>query len=97
MVVFLKLTCMVRLGMQIANVKHSRCEAKFGFRVWETKFGRVRRKTAPTGPGGWCGYSKTHNYLYIGEVRKPRQRGKARNCYLLKCKHIFGFYYNNAI
>ena len=37
--------------MQIANVKHSHCEAKFGFRVWETKFGRVRRKTAPTGPG----------------------------------------------
>ena len=34
--------------MQIANVKHSHCEAKFGFRVWETKFGRVRRKTAPT-------------------------------------------------
>ena len=29
----------VRLGMQIANVKHSHCEAKFGFRVWETKFG----------------------------------------------------------
>ena len=25
--------------MQIANVKHSHCEAKFGFRVWETKFG----------------------------------------------------------
>ena len=41
----------VRLGMQIANVKHSHCEAKFGFRVWETKFGRVRRKTAPTGLG----------------------------------------------
>ena len=33
--------------MQIANVKHSHCEAKFGFRVWETKFGRVRRKTSP--------------------------------------------------
>ena len=34
--------------MQIANVKHSHCEAKFGFRVW-AKFGRVRRKTSPTG------------------------------------------------
>ena len=34
-------------------------------------------------------YSKTHNYLYIGEVRKPRQRGGVRNCYSLKCKHIF--------
>ena len=33
--------------MQIANVKYSHCEAKFGLRVWETKFGRVRRKTAP--------------------------------------------------
>ena len=33
----------VRLGMQIANVKLSHCEAKFGLRVWETKFGRVRR------------------------------------------------------
>ena len=32
--------------MQVANVKHSHCEAKFGFRVWETKFGRVRRKIA---------------------------------------------------
>ena len=42
----------VRLGMQIANVKHSRCEAKLGFRVWETKFGCVHRKTEPTGPGG---------------------------------------------
>ena len=28
--------------MQIANVKFSHCEAKF-CRVWETKFGRVRR------------------------------------------------------
>ena len=36
--------------MQIANVKYSDCEAKFGFRVWETKFGRVHRKTAPTYP-----------------------------------------------
>ena len=43
--------CPVRLGMQIANVKHSHCEAKFGFRVWETKFGCVHRKTAPTGSG----------------------------------------------
>ena len=34
--------------MHVANVKHSHCEAKFGFRVWETEFGRVRRKTAPT-------------------------------------------------
>ena len=33
--------------MQIANVKHSHCEAKFGFRVWETKFGCVHRKTSP--------------------------------------------------
>ena len=32
--------------MQIANVKHSHCEAKFGFRVWGTEFGRVRRKTS---------------------------------------------------
>ncbi len=37
--------------MQIANVKHSHCEAKFGFRVWETKFGRVRRKTSPAREG----------------------------------------------
>ena len=36
-----------RFGMQIANVKHSHCEAKLGFRVWETKFGHVRRKTSP--------------------------------------------------
>ena len=35
--------------MQIANVKLSHCEAKF-CRVW-AKFGRVRRKTEPTGPG----------------------------------------------
>ena len=35
--------------MPVANVKRSHCEAKFGFRVWETKFGRVRRKTAPIG------------------------------------------------
>ena len=33
--------------MQIANVKHSQCEAKFGFRVWDTKFGCVHRKTLP--------------------------------------------------
>ena len=33
--------------MQIANVKHSHCEAKLGFRVWETKFGCVHRKTSP--------------------------------------------------
>ena len=36
--------------MHVANVKLSHCEAKF-CRVW-AKFGRVRRKTAPTGPGG---------------------------------------------
>ena len=42
--------------MQIANVKHSHCEAKLGFRVWETKFGCVHRKTAPTGSGGRDGY-----------------------------------------
>ena len=47
----------VRLGMQIANVKHSHCEAKFGLRVWETKFWRVRRKTEPTGHGGRKGSS----------------------------------------
>ena len=35
--------------MQVANVKHSHCEAKF-CRVW-AKFGRVRRKTEPTGLG----------------------------------------------
>ena len=35
--------------MQIANVKHSHCEAKFCFRVWETKFGCVHRKTSPAG------------------------------------------------
>ena len=29
--------------MQIANVKHSHCEAKLGLRVWETKFGCVHR------------------------------------------------------
>ena len=29
--------------MPVANVKLSHCEAKFGLRVWETKFGRVRR------------------------------------------------------
>ena len=40
--------------MQIANVKHSHCEAKFGFRVWETKFGRVRRKTSPAKKEGCC-------------------------------------------
>ena len=51
-VVFLKLIVMVRLGRQVANVKHSHCEAKFGFRVWETKFGRIHCKTAPIGPGG---------------------------------------------
>ena len=33
----------VRLGLQVANVMPSPCEAKFGLRVWETKFGRVRR------------------------------------------------------
>ena len=27
------------------KLKHSHCEAKFGSRVWETKFGRVRRKS----------------------------------------------------
>ena len=32
--------------------KHSHCEAKLGLRVWETKFGCVHRKTAPTGFGG---------------------------------------------
>ena len=36
--------------MQVANVKFSYCEAKFGLRVW-AKFGRVRRKTEPTGTG----------------------------------------------
>ena len=34
--------------MRIANVKLSHCEAKFSLRVWETKFGRVRRKAVPT-------------------------------------------------
>ena len=34
---------LVRWGMQVTNVKLSHCEAKFGLRVWETKFGRVRR------------------------------------------------------
>ena len=52
--------------MQIANVKLSHCEAKFGLRVWETKFGRVRRKTEPTGPGAekidTYGASTEHNY-----------------------------------
>ena len=33
--------------MRIANVKHSHCEAKLGPRVWETKFGQLRRKTSP--------------------------------------------------
>ena len=56
--------------MQIANVKHSHCEAKLGFRVWETNLGAY--------------------------TAKPRHREKVRNCYSLKCKHIFGFYYNNA-
>ena len=46
---------MARLGMQVANVKHSHCEAKFGFRVWETKFGRVRRKTSPAISDGLVG------------------------------------------
>ena len=27
------------------------------------------------------------------EVRKPRQRERARDCYSLKCEHIFGIYY----
>ena len=31
--------------MQVTNVKFSHCEAKFGLRAWETKFGRVRRET----------------------------------------------------
>ena len=56
--------------MQIANVKHSHCEAKFGFRVWETKFGCVHRKTSPA------------SELFTELVAH------------LKCKHIFGFYYN---
>ena len=35
--------------MHVANVKLSHCEAKF-CRAW-AKFGRVRRKTEPTGSG----------------------------------------------
>ena len=30
----------------------------------------------------------------MGEVRKPRQREHVGDCYSLKCKHIFGLYYN---
>ena len=56
--------------MQIANVKHSHCEAKFAA----------------------CGKPNLGEY-----TAKPRQRGRARNCYLLKCQHIFGFYYTIKI
>ena len=38
-------------------------------------------------------YSKIHNYIYISEVRKPRQQRWCGDC-SLKCEHIFGFYYN---
>ena len=38
-------------------------------------------------------YSESCNYLYIGEIRKSRQRGSARDFYLLKCKLIFGIHY----
>ena len=50
--------------MQIANVKHSRCEAKFGFRVWETKFGCVHRKTLPT-KGGKCLFIFRFHYKLV--------------------------------
>ena len=39
-------------------------------------------------------YSKAHTYLYIGEVRKPRQRERMWDCYSLKCKLIFWLYGN---
>ena len=53
--------------MQIANVKHSHCEANLV---------------------SACGKPNLGEY-----TAKPRQRWRMRNCYSLKCKHIFGFYY----
>ena len=55
--------------MQIANVKHSHCEAKLGFRVWETKFGRVRRKTSPAISDGLVGFGKSVLYQLLCSTR----------------------------
>ena len=59
--------------MQIANVKHSHCEAKFGFRVWETKFGCVHRETEPTGPGENIELPNSGTYLINTRSHIPKE------------------------
>ena len=71
--------------MQIANVKHSHCEAKFGFRVWETKFGRVHRKTSLSGERGrcTCDFINSHVLLLPKSLRVCLldQRQMCRQCF----------------
>ena len=41
-------------------------------------------------------FPRVGNQIWVRTPQNLGSEGRVRNCYLLKCKHIFGFYYKTS-